>query len=209
MPASTQEGLAEIQRALRLDPHSLSGQLFLSLYWCRQGRYDLAEKAITEALRIHPLEAALYAELGSVLALSGDLARAAEAYLQAAALEPENARYQRQVVEFSLNYNYQLEALALPAARRALSLSPEEADNLDAMGQVQIRLGQLQASQETLEKALIVDAQLAAAHLHYGYLLMLQGDSDGALEQFQLAESLAPGSSVDEQARRLMEGMLK
>jgi Flp pilus assembly protein TadD len=69
------------------------------LYWCRQRRYDLAKQAIIEALRIHPQEAALYAELGSVLALSGDLARAAMAYLQAAALEPEEDWYQRQVVD--------------------------------------------------------------------------------------------------------------
>ncbi|OGO29082.1 MAG: hypothetical protein A2Z16_16680 [Chloroflexi bacterium RBG_16_54_18] len=207
--ASTQAGLAEIQRALQLDPLSLSAHLFLSIYWSRQGRYDLAQQAITDALRIHPQEAVLYAELGRVLALSGDLAGAAADYLQAAALEPDDATYQRQVVEFSLNYNYQLEALALPAARTALSLSPEDADNLDAMAQVQIRLGQLEAARETLERALKVDAQNAAAHLHYGYLLMLQGDAAAALEQFQLAESLAPGSSMAEQAQRLMEGMLK
>ncbi len=207
--ASTQAGLAEIQRALQLDPHSLAAHLFLSIYWSRQGRYDLAEQAISEALQIYPQEAALHAELGSLMARSGDLAGAAEAYLQAAAIEPEDAWYQRQVVEFSLTYNYQLEALALPAARRALSMSPGEADNLDAMAQVQIRLGQLEAAMETLERALKADAQNAAAHLHLGYLLMLQGEAATALEHFQLAESLAPGSSTAEQAQRLMEGMLK
>jgi Tfp pilus assembly protein PilF len=77
------------------------------------------------------------------------------------------------------------------------------------MAQVQIRLGHLKAAQETLERALKVDAQNAAAHLHYGYLLMLQGDAAGALEQFQLAQSLAPEGSLAEQAQRLMEGMLK
>ena len=207
--ASTQAGLAEIQRALQLDPKSLAAHLFLSIYWSRQGRYDLAQQAISEALQIHPQEAALHAELGGVLAFSGDLAGAAEAYLQAAALEPENAWYQRRVVDFSLTYNYQLEALALPAARRALSLSPGDADNLDAMAQVQIRLGQLEAAMESLVRALKADAQNAAAHLHYGYLLMLQGEAAAALEHFQLAESLAPGSSTAEQAQRLMEGMLK
>ena len=207
--ASTQSGLAEIERALQLDPNSLAAHLFLSIYWSRQGRYDLAKQAISEALRIYPQEAALYAEMGSVLAFNGDLAGAAEVYLQATALEPKNDWYQRKVVEFSLTYNYQLEALALPAARRALSLSPEAADNLDAMAQVQIRLGQLEAAMETLERALQADAENAAAHLHFGYLLMLQGEAAAALEHFQLAESLAPGSSVAEQAQRLMEGMLK
>jgi tetratricopeptide (TPR) repeat protein len=202
-------GLAEIQRALALDPGSLSARLFLSLYWSRAGRYDLAGETIRSGLRYHPREAALYLELGQVLARSGDLAEAARAYLQAAALHPQDPAYQRRIVEFALSQNYQLEALALPAARSAVELGPKDARNLDTLGQVLIRLGELDEANSLLHQALEVDARNASAHLHLGALLILQGDIAGALQELKLAQNLAPGSSISDQAERLIEGMLK
>lgn len=206
---SSQVGLGEIHKALQLDPASLSGHLFLSLYWSRQGRCDLSAQAARSGLRYHARQAVLSAELGRVLALCGDLAGAAEAYIQAAELEPRQAAYLRQVVDFSLEYSYLVEALALPAARAALELAPDDARNLDCMAQVEIRLGHLDEAGVLLQKALRNDPQLASSHLHYGYLLALQGDFDGALEEFQLVHSLAPDSLLSEQAQRLIEGMLQ
>lgn len=206
---NSQSGLAEIQRALQLDPRSLSGHLFLSLYWSRQGRFDQALQAVRTAITIHPQEAILYSELGRVLALSGDLAGAAQAYLQAAELEPHQAAYWRQVVKFSLTNNYLIEVLALPAAQAALELAPGDVANLDAMAQVSIRLGDLDRAWVLLEQALKTNPNDADSHLHYGYLLLLKGNNVAALEHFRLAQNLDPQSQAAEQAQRLIEGMLK
>lgn len=205
----SQTGLGEIHKALRLDPASLSGHLFRSMYWSRKGRYDLSVQAVERGLRYHPQEAMLLAELGRVLALSGQLAPAAQAYLRSAALEPREAAYQRLIVGFSLENSYLVEALALPAAQSALKIAPDDARNLDSLAQVEIRLGNLEEAEILLEKALAIDPLEVSALLHYGYLLVLRGDFTEALEQFQLVQRLAPNSALAEQAQRLIEGMLQ
>ena len=198
-------GLAELQKAVALDPKSLAAQTFLSLYWIRQGRYDRALETIRAALELAPDNPALVAELAAVLAASGDLKQAYQTYQQAAALSPYDPLYLRLQVNFSLQYDYLVAEIALPVARKLVIQDPQDPTNLDLIAQVFIRQGDLVNAERFLLRLLEANPDFAPAHLHLGLLYLLQGAWAAALQELNRTISLAPGSPEARQAQRLLE----
>ncbi len=185
------DGLAELQKAVSLDPKSLAAQTFLSLYWIRQGRYDQALETIHLALQLAPDNPILVAELAAVLAASGDLDGANQTYRQAAALSPYDPLYYRLQVSFSLEYDYQVAQIALPLARKLVVQDPQDPTNLDLMAQVFIHQGDLVDAERFLRRSLDANPDFAPAHLHLGLLYLLLGDQAAAL----------PGAEPHDRAR--------
>ena len=204
-PRPKSDGLLELQKAVALDPQSLSAQTFLSLYWIRQGRYDQALETIRLALQQAPDNPILVAELAAVLAASGDLDQANQTYQQAAALSPYDPLYIRLQVDFSLLYDYQVAQVALPLARQLVAQDPQDPTNLDLMAQVFIRQGDLVNAERFLQRLLAAHPDFAPAHLHLGLLYLLQGNQAAALQELDRTISLAPGSPEARQAQQLLE----
>ena len=202
---SSEDGLSELQKAVELDPQSLAANTFLALYFQRQNRYDLALKAMRKAASLDAKNPALRVDLASLLAASGNLEGAYETYCQAALLATHDPTYRRYQVEFSIHYDYHIEKIALPVARRLLVQYPENPANLDLMAQVLIQQGDLASAERFLNQALQIDPNYAPAHLHLGVLYILQERREAAYGEFYLAASLAPGSPVAAQAKRLLE----
>ncbi len=202
---SNAEGLAELERALQLDPKSLSAHLFLSLYWQRQGELEQALEYLEKAAALYPDRPALQTEMGRVLALKGDLEAAGQAYQKASALAPQDPVYYRLLAAFSLEHNYQLTQTGLPAARRALLLSPNDPASLDTLGQVLLELGDIAGAKRFFERALLQQADYAPALLHLGLIYLDEGNREAAYEMLQKALALAPGSSTADQAQRLLD----
>jgi len=198
-------GLAELTKALELNPKSEAAYTFLALYWLRQQKYEPALQAILSAASLDPDNPVLQAELGNILASSGKLNEAHQAYEQAISLAPKDPQYWRRLAAFSLNYSYQLDQVALPAARQAVNLAPQDTENLDLIAQVLIRLSDLVSAERFLARALQIDTNYVPAHLHLGLIYALQGNPQAALTEFNLVLSLAPESPMAEQARRLIE----
>jgi tetratricopeptide (TPR) repeat protein len=199
------DGLVELQKAVALDPKSLAAQTFLSLFWVRQGRYDWALETLNRALLLAPDNPSLVAELAAVLAASGDLDKAYQTYQQAAALSPYDPLYLRLQVEFSLQYDYHQQEIALPVARRLVIQDPRDPANLDLMAQVLISQGDLVNAERFLRRLLADNPDFAPAHLHLGLLFLLQGDQATALQELERTISLAPGSPAARQAQQLLE----
>jgi tetratricopeptide (TPR) repeat protein len=204
LPAKS-DGLAELQKAVTLDPKSLAAQTFLSLYWIRQGRYDQALETLHRALDLAPDNPVLVAELAAVLASSGDLEKAYQAYQQAAVLAPYDPLYLRLQVDFSLQYDYHVEEIALPVARQLVIQDPHDPTNLDLMARVLIRQGDLVNAERFLRRILDANPDFATAHLHLGLLFLLQGDQAAALQELDRTISLAPGSPEAQKAQQLLE----
>ncbi len=209
MPApegdGSQDGLTELQKALALDEESLSAHMFLSLYWSRQERYEQAEQVLHQAIDLYPRQAILQVALGDVLAQAGDLGGAYEAYLQAIQLAPGEGMYIRRLASFSLYYGFQIDQIALPAARQAVTLAPKDVESLDLLAQVLLQLGDLDSAERFLLRALEADLNYAPAHLHLGLIYLLHGDLQAALRSFQRVRELAPNSPLIEQVDRLLE----
>lgn len=197
-------GLPELQKALELESASLSANTLLSLFWQRQGRYDLALEAIQAAIDSAPDNPVLQVEMGSTLALQGDLAGAYQAYQRAIEMAPNNPTYYNMLVGFCLKHDYHVSEIALPASRQALLLRPEDPSNLDWMGQVLMHLGDLVNAERFYNRAIENDPQYASAHLHLGMLYLLENQPQQAYQALTQAISLAPNTAAGKQAQQLL-----
>jgi len=202
---SSEDGLADLQKAVDLDPKSLSATTFLAIYWKRHQDYDRALEVLQKAIDLDPKNPALQTELGDTLATSGDLEKALQAYLQAVALAPQDINYLRTLAGFSLKYEYQLHEVALYAARRAVNMDPNNPAALDLMSQVLIKLNDLENAERFLQRALQADENYAPAHMHLGVIYMLDGDTTRAYQELNLAQSLDPDGPVADQSERLLK----
>jgi tetratricopeptide (TPR) repeat protein len=203
-PPAKSDGLAELQKAVSLDPKSLAAQTFLSLYWIRQGRYDRALESIRLALQLAPDNPILVAELAAVQAASGDLDGANRAYQRAAALSPFDPLFLRLQVSFSLEYDYHVGQIALLLARKLLVQEPQDPTNLDLMAQVFIHQGDLVDAERFVRRALDANPDFAPAHLHLGLIYLLIGNQAAALQELNRTIALAPGSPEAQQAEQII-----
>ncbi|MDA9857470.1 tetratricopeptide repeat protein [Rubripirellula sp.] len=71
---------------------------------------------------------------------------------------------------------------------------PNHSDSWRVLGNYQAKVGNVESARQSLEKALQIDPENAAAHFDYGELLLTTGDSAQALQYFDRCISLAPES---------------
>ncbi|MCK4900961.1 MAG: tetratricopeptide repeat protein [Anaerolineales bacterium] len=203
--ADLKNALSDLEKALELDPASLTANIFLALYWQRQGHYDQALVYLVNATEFHPDNPALQVELGNTYAMLGDLEAAHQAYQSAIEMNPRNPVYLRLMAAFSIKHEYHLRQIGLPAARQAVIVAPDDPDGLDTMGQVLILLDDTSSAERFLQRALQVDPDYPPAHLHLGIIYALNGETQRAHQKFNLASSLAPDTPIAEQAQRLLQ----
>ena len=202
--ASKYTGLADLQQALRLDPNSVSANLLMGLYWTRQGEPLKAVGYIRSTLSVEPDNPLLYAELGSALAQSGDLPAAQAAYEQAISLAPDDPMFYRLLADFSLSHRIQVQDIALPAARSALILDPQDARSLDLLGEIMLTLQDTYSAERFLLQAIARDPSYAPAHLHLGMVYVQRGELTSARLEFDQAEALGQGTWTATQAQRFI-----
>lgn len=205
--SSQEDGYTYLQKALSLEPRSLAANMFMALYWKRQERVDLALQSMQAASQIDPTNPTTLVEMGSLLALQGDLQAAHAAYQKAIELAPNDPQYERLLADFSLKYDYHLTEIALPAARQAVILSEQDPANLDVLGQVLIRLGDLVNAQRLLLRAVQLNPDDARARFHLGWLYILTGDTDAARKELDQARTLDQSGEITEQALRLLSNL--
>jgi tetratricopeptide (TPR) repeat protein len=161
-----------------------------------------------QAAATDPENPALQAEIGSFLSEMGDLPAAQAYYERAIRLAPEEAVYYRLLAQFCLEHGIQVRQVALPAARRAVILAPQEPASLDVMGHTLYILGDYRNAERFLRRALQIDPDLALARLHLGMNAWMLGQVTDARQQLSLAIRLAPQTSTAEQAQRFLQRYL-
>lgn len=197
--------LSDLEKALELDPTSLTANTFLALYWGRRGDYDHALEYLTSTADLYPDNPAIQVELGNTYAVLGDLEAAYQAYQTATELEPRDPIYHRLLAAFSIKYEYHVRQIGLPAARRAVILSPDGPEELDIMAQVLILLSDTGSAERFLQRALDADPGYPPAHLHLGLIYALNGDIQRARQKFNQVIASAPDTPSADQAQRLLE----
>jgi tetratricopeptide (TPR) repeat protein len=199
------QGLSELETALKLDPDSISTNTFLAFYWERQEQTDKAMPYLQTAVASDPQNPALQVELGNLFVLQGDLPSAQAAYQKAIDLSPNNPVYWRILAEFALKNDIQLRELALPAARQAVTLAPDDPIGLDLLGQVFFMLSDQDSAQRFLLRALSENPQYLPAHLHLGMSYLMQGNLEDGRRELELVLSQSPDSPYLEQAQHLFD----
>lgn len=200
-----QESLALIEHALTLNPKSLPANMFMALFWKRNSQFNRTLEYLNQAASIDPQNPTIQIELGSTMAILGNLQGALFAHQRAIDLAPNDSNYHRFLAIFSIKHNYKVQKTGLPAARKAVSISPNDPANLDVLAQTLILLEDYANAERLLYRSLQHNPDYAPAHLHLGLIYLFQEKSSLGIQEIELARNLAPESATAEQAKRLIE----
>jgi tetratricopeptide (TPR) repeat protein len=200
-----QDGSAELDKALALDPQSVVVRGLRGLYWKRQGKEPLALQEYQAAASSEPQNPAWSASLGETYSSMGDLVSALASFEKATQQAPGDPLYWRLLATFCLENNIQVDEIGLPAARKALDLAPDDPLALDILGWAELAAGQPWAAQETLLKAVRTAPEYALAHFHLSQAYLQTGDRTAAYNQLKLVVQLNPGGPLGAQAAQLLE----
>lgn len=202
---SPKAGLPELEHAVQLDRSSVLANTFMGLYWERQQDYSQAQYYLGQAITNSPDDPILYTEVGNILSKAGDLPAAQSAFEKAITLAPQDPLFYRLKAEFALENQIQIRELALPPARQALMLNPDDPESLDLMANVMLELQDYYSAEGYAQAAINADPGYTPAYLHLGTAYLYRGEANQARKWLDLAAKQDPGSWVAAQAARMIE----
>ncbi len=186
------DGAPALETAIRLAPDSPLAHFFLGLHFRRTGQSAAALPYLETAQRLDPTNPAIAAEIGGAYAASGDFVSAERWFVEAVNLEPDSSEFWLLLARFHVDNDYQIAEKGLPAARMAVGLNANSALAADAFGYALILTGDLANGQESLERALALDPELASAYFHLGVLYRIRNRDDLAEAAFKHTLALDP-----------------
>ncbi len=200
-----QDGNPDLERALALEPDSPVILALAAVNYRRQGDLTQALERFTEASNLEPDRAIWQIEIGNTYADLHNIQKGLEYYLAATRIEPENPIIWRLAAQYCVNNELQIREIGLPAARQAVALAPEDAANLDILGQVMDSQQDEISAERFLQQAITKDLDYAPARLHLAQLYLRQGRMDWA--EYHLALAARPVGQESEAnlvAKRLL-----
>ncbi len=162
----------QLEKAQQLDPNSVVVKALLALYWRRQGNPEKALANLQAVAEAEPAQAVWQVELGTTLADMGQINQAFEYFQQAVKLEPGSAPYWEMLAQFSIANSLNIRGIALPAARQAVLIAPDDPAALDVMGWTMFSLGDMQGAERFCLRSLQSNPNFALAHLHLGQVYL-------------------------------------
>ncbi len=198
------DGRPALEEAVRLDPGSAPALSMLGLYWQEQGQPQQAVPLLRRALELDPRNSAFAASLAAAEAAAGDVQAALADYRQAAELDPTNPAFWRLLAGFCLAREVEIAETAIPAARNAVALRPDEPGSIDLLGYAHFLTGNRTLAERLLARAVLLDPASASPRLHYGMLLSAQASNLEARSQLAAAASLGADTPTGELARRAL-----
>jgi tetratricopeptide (TPR) repeat protein len=202
------QGRLELDRALRINPHSAIVRGLRGLDWKREGRYPQALAEFLLAAGLEPGNPVWHSSLGEIYYLMGDLTSALTAYQRAVELVPQSAQYHRLLAVFCAETGTHVEDIGLPAALKAAELAPGDVQVLDALGWNYLASGRYALAEQTLLQAVAGDDRSSTTfspRLHLAMTYLAQGNKVAAYEQLLMVRDGQPGSSLSELAANLLK----
>jgi tetratricopeptide (TPR) repeat protein len=178
-----QDGSKELDTALTLNPSSVIVHALRGLYWNRKSNYPKMLAEYTQAASIDPVNPAWQAEIGNAFANKGDLAAAFDAYQHAIELAPKDSTYWRLLAVFCAENNIHLEDAGLPAAKKAVELSPKDPNSLDALGWLYLATGRYANAEQVLKDTVTRFPDHLPAHIHLAMTYLAQGNRKDAFSE--------------------------
>jgi predicted O-linked N-acetylglucosamine transferase (SPINDLY family) len=156
----------------------------------RAGHLPEAERLARMALKANAADAEAHHVLGTVAFHRGDLARAAECYARALAVEPVRAEVAIALTE-TLRLAKRFEE-AVEAGERATALAPDSAPAWNNFGLALDEADRLGEAEQALRRALELDVNHRKAHLNLGNVLRRQKRYEEAEASLRRAIELKP-----------------
>jgi tetratricopeptide (TPR) repeat protein len=206
--ARQQRGLSgkdQITRALELASDSPGVRALAALYFRRQMEFPRAIALLQKNINDQPSESTWYLEIASILGETGKMENAVLMYQKAIELAPLDYSKQTALARFCIQYEYQINDLGLPAAKKAVELAVNSPEAQDINGQTLSALGHTEDANRAYSVALSLNPDYAPTWLHIGQASISSGDFKLAKEALQKAVSISGISMEGQIARRLLE----
>ncbi|MCJ7716709.1 MAG: hypothetical protein MUO54_09335 [Anaerolineales bacterium] len=204
----SEDPLELLEKALALDDLSPLVNMFLGLYWQRDGSHNKALEYFNKAEQAWSDHPEVYVEQGKSLAALGELETAVERYQQAIELSPLEGIYYSQLAHFCISYSYKVRELGLPAARVAVQLDDQNPEILDVMGQVMLNLDDEMNAVKFFHRSLEVDSSYAPAYFHLGIIYSSRDNRDLTVYYLQQVLLYSDNLSLIDRAERLISNYL-
>ncbi len=201
------DGETELLAAVAADPQSPLPHLLLALHLRATGRPQHALQELQQAAARDPGNPAVLAETAAAYEALGDLVAARDAYRAAAEMARTDASFWLLLAEFALSHEIEIEEVAVPAARNAAALAPQDPRAFSALGYAHLLASRPLLAERCLRRAIDLDPLDARLQLRWGLLRHSMGDLPGALAALTLAAELDPSGAIGLMARRTAEAI--
>lgn len=185
-----EDGRAELDRALTLNPDSSTVRGLRGLYFQRTSNFREALPEFQAAANLDPKNPAWQVSIGETYSKLGDLIRALQAYQTATSLAPEDPQYWRLLALFCAQNNVNVKDIGILAAEKTVILTKNDAASLDLLGWLLMLDARYEDSERQLLRAIEADPQSASAHFHLGMLYMEKQDRMSAYDHFLKSRDL-------------------
>ena len=181
-----------LQRATQLDPNIADAHYNLAIAYGKLKRFDAAIAAMREAVRLRPDDAEAQMHLGGWLSDRGLHAEASQAYERGATLLMDS---REAWLKLAQSYDAAGKARAAVAAyQRVLALLGRDDPALvGALFRVAMKAGDGPTAVEAAQKLRAFQSGYQG-FLNLGEALLLNGQAEAAVREFQKASALAPSS---------------
>jgi len=203
-----ENGIIELLKAVELDPDLALPHITLGIHWLIKEKNEMAMNEFERALELDPKNPAIIVQIGAAYEAQGEIPNALQAYRAAAEIDPQDPTFWLLLAQISLQYEYEVSEIALPAARNALALNPNHAPALDALGYSYYLLGDMIFAEKYIHRAIELDPSSAVAQYHLGLLKYQQNESEAAVAAFTRAQELDLVGGIGFLARRSLETIL-
>jgi tetratricopeptide (TPR) repeat protein len=200
-----ESGLFELDKAVLLDHTSVVVRGLRALYWSRNQKYSQMRAEYSLAARYEPTNPAWQAGIGDAYAKLGDLISALAAYQYATELAPNESTYWSLLAVFCADNGVYLENVGLPAAQKAVEISPDDPSALDALGQVYLASGRSANAEQILLDTVKRFPDYLSAHIHLAVTHLAQGNRAAAFDKLTYVQSADPNGASGEIAGRLLK----
>jgi tetratricopeptide (TPR) repeat protein len=186
----TKEAIAQLQKALAIEPDYAEPHFDLGNIFLQQGRIEEAIAYYQKALTINPDDADIHNNLGNVFLQQGRMDEAISSYQKALAINPNYAEAHNNLGK-AFRQQGRLEE-AITHFQKALTIKPDYAEIHNNLGVVFAQQGRTKEAIAQLQKALAIEPDYAEAHYNLGNAVLQQGHMDEAIAHFQKALTMKP-----------------
>ncbi|MBN2678129.1 MAG: tetratricopeptide repeat protein [Anaerolineaceae bacterium] len=185
-----EDGTEEFNHALSLNPDSVLARALSALALMHQGNPQAALTHLERIAELEPANPQWLISIGEAHTLLGQTDLALLDYQKATRLQPQNAAAWQALAEFSLAYQIEVQSVGIPAASKAVLLSPDDPRSLDLAAQAAMTSADLTSAEDYLRKAINLNPRYAEAHLHLALVLFQRSENAKAVQELIKAASL-------------------
>jgi len=197
-----------LETALELNPLSVSANVFYAQYLAEQDTPEIGLPYLHVAIELEPENNTLIYVLGYYNAAMGNLNEAYTYFEEMVINNPDAYEAWYQLANFSVNFEYQVSTLGMPAARQTLIISPGDPEAMILLGRAYSHLGNPDMAIKLISQALQNSPGNINALYYLGIINAATGNTAEAIKLFQQVISLSTDPDLIEQVQNIIDTLI-